>query len=237
VGPSSSTNGGPSSEYISSKYRYEDGYRATGFISPRDNSNDSYEYLPMGENNGGYSPGSFSEDISKDDSQKYPLHKTSTNTGSLCPTHTGLSKDSPMVIHISSDDSSSEGILDDDSHKYPGYNTSSAALACAAEARATGNNRDVSPKDTDLNITDTHRNLEGNNTDISEDNAGIYNMGTPIEENDVSLDRAHLDLPDNDDCVMEDSNSIDNTGSNHQDMVPEWEDIPTYDVPEYPIAS
>lgn len=191
----------------------------------------------MGENNGGYSPGSFSEDISKDDSQKYPLHKTSTNTGSLDPTYTGLSKDSPMVIHISSDDSSSEGILDDDSHKYPGYNTSSAAQACAAEARASGNNRDVSPKDTHLNITDTHRNLESNNTDISEDNAGIYNTGTPIEEDDVSLDRAPLDLPDNDDCVIEDCNSIDNTASNHQDMVPEWEDTPIYDVPEYPLAS
>lgn len=196
----------------------------------------------MGENNVGYSPGSFSEDISKDDSHKYPLHKTSTNIGSLGPIPTDLSKDSPMVIHISSDDSSSEGILDEDSNNYPGYNTSSAAQACAAEARATGNNRDVSLKDTDLNITDTHINLEGNNTDISEDNAGIYNMGTSIEENDVSLDRAHLDLPDNDDCVMEDcvmedSNSIDNTASNHQDMVPEWEDIPTYDVPEYPLAS
>lgn len=190
----------------------------------------------MGENNGGYSPDSFSEDISKDDSQKYPLHKIYTKTGSLGPIHTGLSKDSPVVIHISSDDSSSEGILYDDSHNYPGYNTSSAAQACAAEARATGNNMDVLSKDRDLNITDTHRNLEGNNTDISEDNAGIYNTGTPIEENDVSLDRAHLDLPDNDDYEMEDS-SIDNTASNHQDMVPEWEDIPTYDVPEYPMAS
>ena len=95
---------------------------------------------------------------------------------------------------------------------------------------------DVSSKDTDLNITYTHRNLEGNNTDISEDNAGIYNTGTPIEDNDVSLDRAHLDLPDNDDYEMEDS-SIDNTASNPQDMVPEWEDIPTYDVPECPMAS
>lgn len=235
-GPSSYNNGGPSSEYVSSKFRYEDGYRATGFISPRDNSNDNNEYLPMGENNGGYSPDSFSEDISKDDSQKYPLHKTSTKTGSLDPIHTGFSLYSPMVIHISSDDSSSEGILDDDSHNCPGYNTSSAAQACAAEARATGNNMDVSSKDTDLNITYTHRNLEGNNTDISEDNAGIYNTGTPIEDNDVSLDRAHLDLPDNDDYEMEDS-SIDNTASNPQDMVPEWEDIPTYDVPECPMAS
>lgn len=191
----------------------------------------------MGDNNGGYSPGSFSEDISKDNNQKYPRYKTSIDTGSIDPTHTGLSKDSPTVIHISSDDSSSEGILDDDSHKYPGYITSSAALACAAEARATGNNMDVLSKDTDLNITDTHINLEGNNTDISEYNAGIYNTGTPIEENDVSLYRGHLDLPDNDDSVMEDSNSIDNTASNHQYMVPEWEDIPTYDVPEYPIAS
>jgi hypothetical protein len=36
---------------------------------------------------------------------------------------------------------------------------------------------------------------------------------------------------------MEDYNSIDNTASNHQYMVPEWGDIPTYDVPEYPLAS
>lgn len=238
-GPSGYKNGGPSSEYVSSKFRYEDGYRATGFISPCDNSNDNYESLPMVENNGGYSPDSFSEDISKDDSQKYPLHKTSTNTGSLDPIHTGLSQDSPMVIHISSGDSSSEGILDDDSHSCPGYNTSSAAQACAAEARATGNNRDVSSKDTvacALNTTDTYSNLEGNNADISEDNPGIYNTGTPIEENGVSLDIAHLDLPDNDDYVMEDS-TIDNTASNHQYMVPEWEDIPTYDVPECPMAS
>lgn len=62
------------------------------------------------------------------------------------------------------------------------------------------------------------------------DNNGGYSPDS------FSEDRAHIDLPDNDDYEMEDS-SIDNTASNPQDMVPEWEDIPTYDVPECPMAS
>jgi hypothetical protein len=258
-GPSSSTNGGPSSQYISSKYNYKDGYIATGdkYISPGANSNassttnsdiykdDSYKYLPMGENNGGYifSEDSSSEDLYEDDSYKYPRHKTSTGTGTICPpTNTDLSNDLPTVIHIPSDDSSSEDLYEDDSYKYPRHKTSS--VAC--EATATGNNRDVSPKNTDLNITDT-LNLEGNNTDISEDNAGIDIIDAPLEGNDVSLDReennvsldrdendvsldrdeGHLDLPENDDRVMEDSNSIDYTSESSLNF--DTED----DVPEY----